>query len=213
MKLIYLIMAILFYSMPLLVAADSSRSQSTIIYKYIDAKGVLHLTNQPPKSTDKILYVRSYLVPSYQPRLNSKQYQHHKYDDYAPMIEAAAQNARLPPALLHAIVQVESAYNPKAVSPKGAVGLMQLMPATAKRYGVTDSTDAAANLNGGAQYLRELLIMFNDDLSLALAAYNAGENAVKRYGNTIPPYRETINYVNKVNKLYQQYLAQPGLVE
>jgi len=87
------------------------------------------------------------------------------------------------------------------------------MPATAKRYGVTDSTDAAANLNGGAQYLRELLIMFNDDLSLALAAYNAGENAVKRYGNTIPPYRETINYVNKVNKLYQQYLAQPGLVE
>lgn len=218
MKLIYLIMAIILLqivSMPPLVTADSSPDKSTIIYKYIDAKGVLHLTNKPPKSTDQILYVRSYLVPYYQSPLNSKQHdqKHHKYDDFAPLIESAAQSAHLPPALLHAIVQVESAYNPNAVSPKGAVGLMQLMPATAKRYGVTDSTDAAANLNGGTQYLRELLIMFNDDLSLALAAYNAGENAVKRYGNTIPPYRETINYVNKVQKLYQQYRALPGLLE
>jgi soluble lytic murein transglycosylase-like protein len=192
-----------------IAAADFSLADSLIIYKYIDANGVLHLTNKPPKSTDKVLYARSYSVPDGKSPFKLKKYRHPKYDDYAPLIEAAAQRADLPPALLHAIVQVESAYNPKAISPKGAVGLMQLMPATAKRYGVTERTDAAANLNGGAQYLRDLLSMFDQELSLALAAYNAGENAVKRYGNTIPPYRETINYVKKVNQLYQQYLAQP----
>ena len=85
------------------------------------------------------------------------------------------------------------------------MGLMQLMPATAKRYQVSDRTDPVANLNGGAHYLSDLLTLFNNDLSLALAAYNAGENAVKRYGNKIPPYRETINYVKKVMQVYEKY--------
>ncbi len=192
------------------VAADQISTKTTVVYKYIDAKGVLHLSNKPPKKSEQVLYARSYIVPSYPQQLASDLHEkqglqgktHHKYNDYAPLIEAAAQNANLPPALLHAVVQVESNYNPKAVSPKGAVGLMQFMPATAKRYGVTDRTDPAASLNGGAQYLRDLLTRFNEDLSLALAAYNAGENAVKRYGNTIPPYQETRNYVKKVKKLY-----------
>jgi soluble lytic murein transglycosylase-like protein len=188
-------------------------SKVTVIYKYYDANGVLHLTNKPPSSRQQVLYARSYLVQSYSPPIQlpiplpkQKIKKSKHYDTYAPLIEIAAKNVNLPSALLHAVVKVESAYNPKAVSPKGAMGLMQLMPATAKRYGVKDRSDPVANLNGGARYLRDLLTMFNNDLSLALAAYNAGENAVKRYGNTIPPYSETKNYVTRVKKLYFQYL-------
>jgi soluble lytic murein transglycosylase-like protein len=194
------------------VVADSyTIIHSMIIYKYIDAYGVLHLTNNPPKNGDRILYVRSYLIESYQsPQtiISKRQKKHRKYNDYASLINLTAQNVHLPSALLHAVVQIESAYNPNAVSPKGAVGLMQLMPGVAKHYNVIDRTDPVTNLNGGAHYLRDLLMMFNNDLSLALAAYNAGENAVKRYGNTIPPYQETINYVNKVKELYENYLKK-----
>ena len=128
-----------------------------------------------------------------------------KYDDYNALIQDVATSTRLEPALLHAVIQTESAYNPKARSPKGAVGLMQLMPATARRFGVTDRTDATSNVYGGARYLRHLLNLFNNNLRLALASYNAGENAVKRYGNKIPPYRETKNYVKKVMRLYRAH--------
>lgn len=192
-------------------AADPNlTAKSTIVYKYLDAKGVLHLTNKPPENDVHLLYVRSYLVPFHQLSLTSsksKLKKHRKYQQYAPLIKVVAQDARLHPALLHAVVEVESAYNPKAISSSGAVGLMQLMPATAKRYKVEDRTDPTANLRGGARYLRDLLTLFNDNLSLALAAYNAGENAVKRHGNQIPPYRETRNYVRKVKRLYRRYLS------
>ena len=110
-------------------------------------------------------------------------------------------------ALLHAVISVESRYNPKAVSRKGAVGLMQLMPKTAKRYGVADAFDPLQNLDGGARYLRDLLGMFNNNISLALAAYNAGENAVVKHGNRIPPYRETLRYVPLVLDFYERYQA------
>jgi soluble lytic murein transglycosylase-like protein len=110
-------------------------------------------------------------------------------------------------ALLHAVISVESGYNPAAVSPKGARGLMQLMPKTAQRYGVANSLDPAQNVDGGARYLRDLLKQFDSDLPLVLAAYNAGENAVVRHGNQIPPYRETANYVPKVLAYYEQYQA------
>jgi soluble lytic murein transglycosylase-like protein len=100
--------------------------------------------------------------------------------------------------LLHAVVRAESAYNAGAVSPAGATGLMQLMPATAARYQVQNIEDPTENLRGGARYLRELLNLFGNDLQLALAAYNAGENAVAQYGNRIPPYPETQRYVRKV---------------
>ncbi len=208
----YLICWILSYftTLPTTFAATHSVAQSIIVYKYADSQGVIHLTNQPPQQHEQLLYARSYLIlpslPTSPVTLTTAK--HPKFQAYAPLIETIAQQVQLPAALLHAIVQVESAYNPKAVSPKGAVGLMQLMPATAKRYGVINRTDPIANLKGGAHYLRDLLSLFSGDLALALAAYNAGEHAVKKYGNRIPPYRETKNYVRKVKKLYNKLLIR-----
>ena len=122
---------------------------------------------------------------------------------HGKLLQRAARAGEVDPALLHAIVKVESGYNPRAVSPKGAVGLMQLMPETARRYGVRDSRDPAHNAAAGTAYLRDLLIRFDHDLPLALAAYNAGENAVLRHGQRIPPYRETREYVPRVLSLYE----------
>lgn len=124
---------------------------------------------------------------------------------YQKIVDDAARSYGLDSALLHAVISVESRYDPKVVSRSGAIGLMQLMPETATRYGVTDSFDAVQNLHGGAKYLRDLLHMFNNNVSLALAAYNAGENAVIRYGNRIPPNRETRKYVPKVLGYYRKY--------
>ncbi len=125
------------------------------------------------------------------------------------MVDEVSRTYGMESALLHAVISVESRYNPKAVSNKGAAGLMQLMPQTAKRYGVADAFDPLQNLNGGARYLRDLLRLFNNNTSLALAAYNAGEHAVMKHGNRIPPYRETLNYVPRVLDFYQRY--QTGL--
>lgn len=204
----YITILILILGYQAVTLAGTTSTASTIVYKYIDAHGVTHLTNQsPPLPNKQLLYARSYLIYPYQSPSNPRPktiLPHHQ--NYAPLIEATAQQVQLPMALLQAVIQVESAYNPQAVSPKGAVGLMQLMPATAKRYGVIDRTDPVANLHGGARYLRDLLTLFNEDLTLALAAYNAGEQAVKKYDNRIPPYQETINYVNKVKNLYEKFL-------
>jgi soluble lytic murein transglycosylase-like protein len=115
------------------------------------------------------------------------------------------------------MIQVESNYNPRAVSPKGARGLMQLMPETASRYGVRSIFDPRENIDGGVRYLKDLLALFNSDLRLAIAAYNAGENAVQRF-NGIPRYTETQNYVKKVLALYngetsyQPYGRKPRIV-
>ena len=124
---------------------------------------------------------------------------------YDRMVNAVANTYGLESALLHAVISVESRYSPNAVSKKGALGLMQLMPVIAKRYGVTDPLDPVQNLHGGAKYLRYLLKKYNNDRSLALAAYNAGERVVAKYGNRIPPFRETTNYVPRVLKYYRQY--------
>ncbi|WP_244860977.1 lytic transglycosylase domain-containing protein [Aromatoleum petrolei] len=115
----------------------------------------------------------------------------------SPLVDAAARHSRLDPFLIEAVAFVESGFNERARSPKGALGLMQLMPATAARFGVDNPLDPRENLLGGARYLRELLDRF-DSLPLALAAYNAGEGAVERHGNTIPPYAETARYVPAV---------------
>jgi len=120
-------------------------------------------------------------------------------------ILAAARETRVDPALIHAVISVESGYNPSARSSAGAVGLMQLMPETARRYGVKNRMDPAQNIKGGARYLRDLQIMFDDNLQLVLAAYNAGEQAVLKYGNRIPPYRETAAYVPRVLQFYRKY--------
>jgi hypothetical protein len=116
---------------------------------------------------------------------------------FAEEIERAATEHRLDPILLTAVARTESAFDPAAVSPKGAGGLMQLMPSTAERFGVTDRFDASQNVRGGAKYLSWLLERFDGNTELALAGYNAGENAVDRYDG-IPPYPETKNYVRKV---------------
>jgi soluble lytic murein transglycosylase-like protein len=115
-----------------------------------------------------------------------------------PVVERIASEYGINPALVMAVITVESSFNAKAVSNKGAGGLMQLMPGTARRYGVLDVFDAEQNIRGGVRYLNDLATMFNNDLDLILAAYNAGENAVLRYKNAIPPYKETINYVKQV---------------
>ena len=117
---------------------------------------------------------------------------------YAGLIEAAAERHRLDPELIHAVIRAESAYDPRARSPAGACGLMQLMPVTAQRFGVRDVWDPAQNIEGGVAFLRVLIDRFEGDLKLVLAAYNAGEGAVAKYGNRIPPYRETQQYVQRV---------------
>lgn len=106
--------------------------------------------------------------------------------------------------LLHAVITVESGYNQGAVSPKGATGLMQLLPGTAKRYGTVNLLDPSENIRAGARYLRDLLAMFDNNLELALAAYNAGENAVIRHGRRLPPYAETRRYVPLVVAHYRK---------
>ena len=127
---------------------------------------------------------------------------------YADLIARVAREQQVDPALLHAVVTVESAYNPHARSPKGATGLMQLMPDTAKRYGVTDLVNPTENLRAGAMYLRDLAAKFDNNLRLLLAANHAGVGAVARSGNRIPPYPETRAYVPRVLKHYESYRTQ-----
>jgi soluble lytic murein transglycosylase-like protein len=127
------------------------------------------------------------------------------------MIISAATNHEVEPLLLYSVMTQESAYKIRATSNKGACGLMQLMPATAARFGVKDIFDPEQNIQAGARYLRFLLDLFNGDVSLALAGYNAGEGAVKKYGYTVPPYRETMNYVRKIKRRYVSLTAIPDL--
>jgi len=122
-------------------------------------------------------------------------------------VAVAARETALEPALIHAVIAVESNHNPEAISPKGAYGLMQLMPATAKRFNASNKNDFKTNILAGAQYLRELLTLFNGNVELTLAAYNAGPYAVRKYHNQIPPYLETRAYVPKVMKLYRKFSA------
>ncbi|WP_110971062.1 lytic transglycosylase domain-containing protein [Pseudomonas huaxiensis] len=122
---------------------------------------------------------------------------------YAELIAAAARANDLPEALLHAVVQAESRYDANARSGAGAMGLMQLMPDTAKELGVSNALDPAANLDGGARYLKRMMKLFNNDIALAVAAYNAGPDAVLSRGRVIPPFAETQRYVPEVLRHYR----------
>ena len=177
---------------------------SANIYSFKDESGVVHFSNLP--HLDK-RYKLVYRIPvSMQSRPNAWSPNGPKAIDISrlvPIIENAAKIHGLDPRLIHAVIRAESGYNADAISPKGAIGLMQLIPATAQRYGVSNINDPTENIFGGARYLRDLLRMFNGDMELALAGYNAGENAVIRAGNRIPPYPETMAYVPKVMSFYK----------
>lgn len=129
---------------------------------------------------------------------------------FAPIVERAARAHGVDEALVHAVIFAESSYDPRAVSPAGATGLMQLMPATAQQYGVRDLFDPAQNVSGGVRFLRDLLARFDGNIELALAAYNAGANAVIRAGNRVPPYPATAAYVPKVIDYYRHFQAVEG---
>jgi hypothetical protein len=128
---------------------------------------------------------------------------------YAELIANAADKHRVDAKLVHAVVQAESSYNATAISPAGAVGLMQLMPGTARRFGVSDRRDPYQNIDGGTRYLKHLLRLFNSDFNLAVAAYNAGENAVIKNNHAIPPYSETRHYVRQVLSLREGMKLRP----
>ncbi len=191
----------------LLVLAISAGIARADIYRHVDAEGNVHFTNVPQDSRFKVYRKEKRKVDPVAETLASAVRsfdadQRSRYDEH---IRAAALLTQLDPALIHAIISAESGYNPLARSKKGAAGLMQLMPATAKRYGVTNRLDPAQNISGGARYLRDLIQMFNNDVQLAVAAYNAGENAVVKYGRRIPPYSETMTYVPRVMSYYRRY--------
>jgi soluble lytic murein transglycosylase-like protein len=188
--------------------AAASLSAHADIYRFVDENGTVHFSNIPSDARFKLYtttkkdpdavtnVVNSRVVHSYPTAARSRYHSH---------IVAAARTYQLEPALLHAVISAESGYNPLARSAKGARGLMQLMPATARRYGVENPLDPQQNIYGGAAYLHDLLALFGNDVKLALAAYNAGEGTVMEYGNRIPPYRETTQYVPKVLNYYKKY--------
>lgn len=175
------------------------------VYQSVDDGGVVHLTNVPSEPHYQILLHVSFDVLGKIEDEKSSSGQEKQIFPYAALIRKAAQEQNLDQALLRAIITVESANNPHAVSSEGAVGLMQLMPDTAHRYGVLDRFDPGENIRAGAKYLHDLILLFHDDLPLALAAYNAGEDAVENHGNQIPPYPETREYVPRVMSLYKKY--------
>lgn len=183
------------------------------IYAYADPAGIVHYSNVPVETAYELVLESppeptagggdaSLRVPMALINRRAAAYEH-------LVLEAAAAND-LEPELLRAVISVESAFNPRAVSRTGARGLMQLMPQTARRYGVRDSFDPKQNIHGGARYLRFLVDRFENNLELVVAAYNAGENAVERYGRSIPPYRETRQYVPRVMNLYRAFSEPLG---
>lgn len=145
--------------------------------------------------------------------------QHPNLKRFEPLLAQAARDFSVELPLLKAVMAAESGFNPDAVSPKGAIGLMQVMPATAERYGLQGDrrksladklSDPRTNIRLGARYLRDLMRLFPDQLALVLASYNAGEGAVQKYRNSIPPYPETHNYVKLVTQFYQLYQPAPA---
>ena len=169
------------------------------IYSWRDSSGVLTLSDRPQNAA-----ARAIAVPVVAP-LVARQNVH-----YEPLIRQHAGQRGVRPELVRAVIQVESAFNPRAVSPKGAMGLMQLMPATAKLFGVIDPFNPAENIRAGVSYLRQLLDRYGHDEQLALAAYNAGPGAVDKYGSKVPPYKETQRYVLKITGIRGNTRSAPG---
>jgi len=171
------------------------------VFVSVDAKGSYVLSNvhRPGRHYERVIQEPEVAQVSLdqQPQMIAAR-------PYAELVSAAATANQLPAALLHAVIQAESSYNSGATSPKGAGGLMQLMPDTARELGVTDVYDPKANIQGGARYLKRLLTLFDNDISLAVAAYNAGPQAVLSRGGVIPPFAETQRYVPSVLRQYRR---------
>ena len=183
----------IFYIITLLLLAGIAVHAD--IYRYIDENGVMHFTNTPTSSTQKFkLFLRE--KPKVNPRYSTK-----KYDD---IIANASQQYDVSFPLLKAIIKAESDFDPRAVSKKGAKGLMQIMPENFKPLGIKDPFDPSQNIHAGARYFKQMYDRFKGKLSLSLAAYNAGPTAVERY-KTVPPYEETEEYVRRVLKFYYNY--------
>lgn len=178
------------------------------IYAWRDANGTLVLSDRKLDAG-----ARTYAVPGAQAVRATRPVARPSIRlAYEPLILLNAVRQRLRAELVRAVIQVESGFNPRAVSPKGAMGLMQLMPATAQELGVRNPFDPAENIRGGTTYLRQLLDKYRGNEELALAAYNAGAGAVDRYGRAVPPYRETRDYVKKVGaqaRLQRVSVTQP----
>ena len=177
------------------------------VFSFTDASGVTHFSNVPSDSRYKLLVAmptEAVARVEKGPSINWLA----RSAEYDGVIRGAAKDATIQAALVRAVIVVESGFNPRAVSKKGAIGLMQLQPATAKRYGVKNIYDPEQNVRAGARYLSDLLTRFDSNLELALAAYNAGEEAVERYGRHVPPFRETLAYVPSVMKVYQRLMDQ-----
>jgi soluble lytic murein transglycosylase-like protein len=178
------------------------------IYSFKDEKGVVHFTNI--KGLDnRYRLVRKEDGAPINPATdyNAKVFMPSQEDieKYAAIIKTASRENGVDASLVHAVISAESNYNALAVSRTGAMGLMQLMPDTARRYGVQNMMDPAENIHGGVRYLADLMQMFKGRMDLAIAAYNAGENAVIRAGHRIPNYAETRHYVPKVLGFYQNF--------
>jgi soluble lytic murein transglycosylase-like protein len=178
---------------------------SAQIYSWRDARGVLVLSNRRPTSAAK-----TYAVPAAESVRATRYATEKRGRIYDALIVEHATRGNIRADLVRAVVQVESAFDPAARSPRGALGLMQLMPATIRTFGVSDPFDPADNVRAGVAYLRQLLDRYNNNEELALAAYNAGPSAVDRHGQTIPPYAETRDYVTRVNSMSARPLAVPG---
>ena len=169
------------------------------IYAWRDADGQLVLSDRPARSGES---VTTYAVPaSPEVRTTRPVATSSRAAAFDDVIVEQAGAHRISPDLVRAVIQIESGFNPRAVSPKGAMGLMQLMPATASEFGVLNPFEPRENIRAGVAYLRRLLDRYGHDLELALAAYNAGPGAVDRYGQTVPPFRETRDYVRKIKSV------------
>lgn len=188
----------------LLTLMSMYRSAYADIYRYEDSEGIVHFTDAPTDKRFKI-FMRD-IKKDKQLRTKFRLVNTANIAEYEPIIKTCSERYGVSPSLIKAVIHAESGYNPNAVSNKGASGLMQLMPGTAKSLKVSDSLNPKDNVEGGVKYLRFLLDTFHGDVSLALAAYNAGLSRVAKYGG-IPPYAETRTYVNRVLSYMQSYQA------
>ena len=172
-------------------------------YMKVEADGSIIYTNIPTTSGFKMIY----------DELEEEYFTYEEYyyttDMYDDIINNASIIYGVEPALIKSVIKTESNFDPYAVSNKGACGLMQLIPETAERFNVEDVFDPKSNIYGGVEYLSYLIILFKGDTKLAVAAYNAGENAVIKYNEQVPPYKETKNYVKKVFEFLEYYRDRP----